>query len=79
MLDRPENRLPLRESGLETGRHGAVVLEGDIKNCFDYIDHDWLLSNIPMDKRVLQAWLKAGFMEGGNSGESNHDHPDRRI
>ena len=41
------------------------VLEGDIKSCFDYIDHGWLLSNIPMDKRVLQAWLKAGFMEGG--------------
>ena len=41
------------------------VLEGDIKGCFDHISHDWMLSNIPMDNRVLKAWLKAGYMEGG--------------
>ncbi len=41
------------------------VLEGDIKGCFDNISHDWLLSNIPMDKEVLRKWLKAGFMENG--------------
>ena len=40
------------------------ILEADIKACFDEISHDWLLQNIPMDKRVLQQWLKAGFMEG---------------
>jgi len=39
------------------------ILEGDIKSCFDKIDHDWLLANIPMDKEVLQNWLKAGYME----------------
>jgi RNA-directed DNA polymerase len=39
------------------------VLEGDIKGCFDNISHQWLLQNIPMDKKVLQQWLKAGFME----------------
>jgi RNA-directed DNA polymerase (EC 2.7.7.49) len=26
------------------------ILEGDIKGCFDNINHDWLQSNIPMDK-----------------------------
>lgn len=41
------------------------VLEGDIKSCFDHINHDWMLSNIPMDKQVLKVWLKAGYMEGG--------------
>ena len=41
------------------------VLEGDIKSCFDHINHDWMLSHIPTDKRVLKAWLKAGYMEGG--------------
>ena len=39
------------------------ILEGDIKSCFDQIDHDWLLANIPMDKEVLHKWLKAGYME----------------
>lgn len=27
------------------------VLEGDIKGCFDHISHQWLIQNIPMDKR----------------------------
>ena len=39
------------------------ILEGDIKSCFDEIDHDWLLANIPMDKKVLHQWLKAGYLE----------------
>lgn len=39
------------------------VLEGDIKSCFDEISHAWLLDHIPMDRRVLHQWLKAGFME----------------
>jgi len=39
------------------------VLEGDIKACFDEISHDWLLKHVPMDKRVLKAWLKAGYLE----------------
>jgi len=39
------------------------VLEGDIKGCFDNISHDWLMSHIPMDKDILQKWLKAGFID----------------
>ncbi len=39
------------------------VLEGDIKSCFDRISHAWLLANIPMDKALLRAWLKAGYLE----------------
>jgi RNA-directed DNA polymerase len=39
------------------------ILEGDIKGCFDHINHQWLLQNIPMDKKVLQQWLNAGFIE----------------
>ena len=40
------------------------VLEGDIKGCFDNIDHEWLLAHVPMDKGVLRKWLKAGYFEG---------------
>jgi RNA-directed DNA polymerase len=39
------------------------VLEGDIKACFDEINHDWLLQHVPMDKQMLKAWLKAGYWE----------------
>ena len=39
------------------------VLEGDIKACFDQIDHDYLLREIPMDKVILRKFLKCGFME----------------
>src|SRR5690606_9266362 len=28
------------------------VLEGDIKSCFDEIDHHWLTTSIPMDTQV---------------------------
>jgi len=39
------------------------VLEGDIRACFDEIDHQWLLQHVPMDKQLLRAWLKAGYWE----------------
>jgi RNA-directed DNA polymerase len=39
------------------------VLEGNIKACFDEISHDGLLTHVPMDKRVLKKWLKAGYRE----------------
>src|SRR5204863_5411123 len=29
----------------------------------DEISHSWLLDHIPMDRRTLHQWLKAGFME----------------
>jgi RNA-directed DNA polymerase len=38
------------------------VLEGDIKGCFDNINHEWLYDNIPMDKSILRQLLKAGFV-----------------
>ncbi len=39
------------------------VLEGDIKSCFDRISHDWLLAHVPMDRAILQKWLRSGYME----------------
>jgi RNA-directed DNA polymerase len=41
------------------------VLEGDIKACFDRIDHNYLIRNIPMDTVILRKFLKCGFMEKG--------------
>ena len=41
----------------------TVVYEGDIRGCFDNIRHEWLLDNIPMDRRILRQWLKAGYID----------------
>ncbi len=41
------------------------ILEGDIKGCFDNINHEWLIENIPMDKRVMKQFLKSGFIYKG--------------
>jgi RNA-directed DNA polymerase len=38
------------------------ILEGDIKGCFDNINHQWLIENIPMDKSILKQFLKAGYV-----------------
>jgi RNA-directed DNA polymerase len=39
------------------------ILEADVKNCFDKISHDWLLTHVPMDCAILQKWLKSGYMD----------------
>jgi RNA-directed DNA polymerase len=39
------------------------ILEADIQSCFDQISHDWLLAHVPMDRAILQKWLKSGYME----------------
>ncbi len=41
----------------------TAVYEGDIRGCFDNISHEWLLENIPMEKRILKQWLKAGYID----------------
>ena len=45
------------------GDFGKWVLDADIKACFDRINHDWLIANIPMDTKTLRAWLQAGFID----------------
>jgi RNA-directed DNA polymerase len=42
------------------------ILEGDIKCCFDNISHEWLINNIPIDKKILHKWLKAGYIHKRN-------------
>jgi RNA-directed DNA polymerase len=39
------------------------VLEGDIKACFDHIDHEWLMRHVLLtDKHILQSWLQSGYL-----------------
>ncbi len=51
------------------------VMEGDIKGCFDNISHEWLMENIPMDRRVLGQWLKAGIIWEGKYSDTETGAP----
>ncbi len=55
------------------------ILEGDIKGCFDNISHQWLIENIPMDKKILQQWLNAGFIENKRSFPTERGTPQGGI
>lgn len=39
------------------------IFEADIKGCFDNISHEWILKHIPVNKKVLKQWLKAGYID----------------
>jgi len=41
------------------------ILEGDIQGCFDNFAHNWMLTNIPLDKITLNQFLKAGYIYDG--------------
>ena len=55
------------------------ILEGDIKSCFDKIWHDSLLAHVPMDRVILQKWLKSGYMEKHVLHESMDGTPQGGI
>jgi len=55
------------------------ILEADIEGCFDNINHDWLLNNIPMDKNILREWLKAGFMSKKLLHPTDRGAPQGRV
>ena len=55
------------------------VLEGDIKACFDKIGHQWLMDNIAMDKRMLEQWLKSGFVDKGLFYDTDEGTPQGGI
>ena len=43
------------------------IFEGDFKSCFDTLDHDWILKqlgNFP-NKKLINKWLKAGYLYNG--------------
>ena len=54
-------------------------MEGDIRGCFDYINHEWMLRHLPTDKEVLRKWLKAGYVEKGRLFETRAGTPQGGI
>ncbi|MGY4492734.1 group II intron reverse transcriptase/maturase [Pseudomonas sp. TE3610] len=55
------------------------VLEADIKGCFDHINHEWLLTNVPTDREVLHKWLKAGVIHRGQLQATDAGTPQGGI
>ncbi|KAA8476849.1 RNA-directed DNA polymerase [Arcticibacter tournemirensis] len=55
------------------------ILEADIKGCFDHINHDWLLNHVPMDRDILQKWLKCGFIFKGERFQTEEGTPQGGI
>jgi hypothetical protein len=55
------------------------ILEADIKSCFDQISHDWLLAHVPMDRAILQKWLKFGYMDKHVLHETTDGTPQIRF
>lgn len=51
------------------------ILEGDIKGCFDNINHEWLQENIPMDKKIMKQFLKSGFIDKGTLFPTDNGTP----
>ena len=55
------------------------VLDADIRGFFDNINHDWLLSNVHMNKRVLRTWLRSGVVEKGQLQRTEMGTPQGGI
>lgn len=55
------------------------VLEADIHGCFDHINHDWLIDNVPTDKSTLRKWLKAGVVHKGQLAATDAGTPQGGI
>jgi len=55
------------------------VLEGDIRACFDQIDHEWLAAHVPMNKGMLRKWLKCGYVESSIFYDTEEGTPQGGI
>ena len=55
------------------------ILEGDIKGCFDHINHNWMSDNIPTHKKKLRLWLKSGYLEKGIFNPTEEGTPQGGI
>jgi RNA-directed DNA polymerase len=84
-------RVLLRPKGDEHGPKREIrlpyqwVVEGDIKGCFDNIDHHGLMNRVrrrvsdPKVNRLIVAFLKAGILSEGNFARSDAGTPQGGI
>ena len=62
-----------------TNANTQWILEGDIRSCFDRISHAWLVAHVPMDRVILQKWLKSGYMDKHAFHETTEGTPQGGI
>ncbi len=55
------------------------ILDADITGFFDNINHEWLLRNVHMNKRVLRQWLKSGVVDRGQLSRTEMGTPQGGI
>lgn len=48
------------------------ILISDVKSCYESISHKWIMDNIPINKKVLYSFLKAGFIFGKELFPTEH-------
>lgn len=51
------------------------LLKADIEGFFPSVNHKWLLENVIMDKRILEEFLKAGYVENYVSHGTDEEFP----
>ena len=66
-------------------RKVSYVLDADIRGFFDHLDHGWMMQFVqhrvadPRILRLIQKWLKAGVMEGGQWSETEMGTPQGAV
>lgn len=58
---------------------GKWVLDADIKGFFPNISHEWIMKNIPMNKRILEQFLKAGVLHLGDYQDTETGVPQGGV
>lgn len=50
---------------LDGDKRPQYILEGDICRCFDTINRQWIMNNIPVEKKVLKQFLHRMYISDG--------------
>src|SRR5215469_6554619 len=67
---------------IQINKKAKYVLDADLKGCFDNISHSALLQKLktyPTLKRVIRAWLKAGYVDKGVFEETPSGTPQGGV
>jgi RNA-directed DNA polymerase len=64
---------------LDKNQSPKWILDADIEKCFDKINHNWLLENTPMEKKVLKSWLKVGYLENSHLYDTDEGTPQGGV
>jgi RNA-directed DNA polymerase len=78
-IDRTADAMSQLFVSLSSKASAQWVLEADIAGCFDNINHDWLIKNVPMERSILRKWLKSGLVYQGQFQETETGTPQGEL